>query len=93
MFLVGFRHSFVNFVRGDRGLVVVVRPRMFNDYRTGIMVEYKTIELSLPMCGITEKELNDELKEFAANLLRKHDVTIVRARIVPMVQETELNLY
>lgn len=57
------------------------------------MVEYKTIELSLPMCGITDKELNDELKEFAANLLRKHDITIVRARIVPMVQETELNLY
>lgn len=41
MFLVGFRHSFVNFVRGDRGLVVVVRPRMFNDYRTGIMVTVK----------------------------------------------------
>lgn len=41
MFLVGFRHSFVNFVRGDRGLVVVVRPRMFNDYRTGIMVTIK----------------------------------------------------
>ena len=39
--MVGFRHSFVNFVRGDRGLVVVVRPRMFNDYRTGIMVTVK----------------------------------------------------
>lgn len=41
MFLVGFRHSFVNFVRGNRGLVVVVRPRMFNDYRMGIMVTVK----------------------------------------------------
>lgn len=39
--MVGFRHSFVNFVRGDRGLVVVVHPRMFNDYRTGIMVTVK----------------------------------------------------
>lgn len=39
--MVGFRHSFVNFVCGNRGLVVVIRPRMFNDYRTGIMVTVK----------------------------------------------------
>ena len=91
--MVGFRRYFANFVRGNGPMVVVGRAVLFNSNNTGIMVEYKTIELSLPMCGITEKELNDELKEFAANLLRKYDVTIVRARIVPMVQETELNLY
>lgn len=91
--MVGFRRYFANFVRGNGPMVVVGRAGLFNSNCPGIMVEYKTIELSLPMCGITEKELNDELKEFAANLLKKHDVTIVRARIVPMVQETELNLY
>ena len=91
--MVGFRGYFANFVRGNGPMGFVGRAGLFNVDNPGIMVEYKTIELSLPMCGITEKELKDELKEFAAYLLEKHDVTIVRARIVPMVQETELNLY
>lgn len=57
------------------------------------MVVYKTIELSLPVGGITERELRDELKAFAKRILEKYDTTIVRARIVPMVSEQDINLY
>ena len=39
--MVGFSHNFINFVRSDRGLVVVGRPRMFHSNNTGIMVKIK----------------------------------------------------
>lgn len=39
--MVGFRRYFVNFVRGNRPLVVDGRARLFNDNRPGIMVTVK----------------------------------------------------
>ena len=87
------RCHFANFVRGNGPMGFIGRAGLFNSHNTRIMVEYKTIELSFPMCGITETQLNNELKAFASRLLEKYDVTIVRARVVPMAEETELNLY
>ena len=41
LFLVGFRHNFVNFVRGDRPMDIVGRADMFNVNCPGIMVTAK----------------------------------------------------